>query len=430
MLKKALFFGLGVFLLGAGVTGCERDLPESKIGQTVKIGVVYPFTGPNAATGQDLKAGVELAAEIINGTFTLGLPLAQEKGLPSHDNVELEIIFRDSQSDPQAAGEQVEQLVNKEQVAALMGCYSSTVTAAASERAEMMRIPFLNATSTSPILTERDFEWFFRTTPNDRMFAENFFAFLKDLSQRPDVNVPKRLILIYENRLWGTSVARVERKQALKHGYRIVAEVPYDSRKKDFTEHVSLIKNSLPVIILQASYASDAVRFMQAYKAQQVNPDAILAMNAGFISPHFLQTLGSDGEYIFSRDVWALDLASKKPLVKRVNDLFIERYAQKMTGNSARSFTGLITLAAAIDRAESLQPESIRRGLSEIHLKGEKLIMPWDGICFDSESGQNVLGRGIIVQVQGDEYVTVWPWDLASKTVIWPAPGWSERRES
>ena len=130
---------------------------------------------------------------------------------------------------------------------------------------------------------------------------------------------------------------------------------------------------------------------------------------------------------MLSREVWALDLASKNPLIKQVNDLYFERYQTNFNGNSARSFTGLMTLAEAINRAGSTKPEAIQKALAETNIPGSKLIMPWKGIKFDA-AGQNTLGSGIIVQVQDGKYVTVWPFDLASKDVIWPMPKWDQRK--
>ena len=426
ILQKLLCFTLAV-ISGICLLGCEKERPKLAQTETIKIGVIYPFTGPNASTGEDLKAGVELATEIINRSFDIPIPLAKEEGLSFHGGAEIQIIYKDSQSDPNQAAERVEELVKEDQVTAIIGCYSSTVTAAASERAEIMKVPFLNAASTSPTLTQRGFKWFFRTTPDDEIFAQNFFTFLSDLSERMKIEVPKGLILVYENRLWGTSVSRAERKLAIKHGYEIVEDIPYDSKESSFDQDLRRIKLSSPGVILQASYASDAVLFVKGYKAFKINPIAILAMNAGFISPYFLKTLGSDGEYILSREVWALDLGRKKPLVNTINDLFKRRFGGNMTGNSARVFTGLIALADAINRAHSLEAKKVREALLDTDIKGEQLIMPWDGVKFDPETGQNILGKGIIVQVQEGQYRTVWPWDLSSRAVIWPMPSWSER---
>lgn len=411
------------------MAGCEGEKPKPAQTETVKIGVVYPFSGLFAHTGEDLKAGVDLAAEIVNGAFDLDLPMGKGEGLRSHGGARIKIIYRDSQNDTNRAAEMVEDLVRNEGVKAVIGCYSSTITAAASERAEMLKVPFLNEASTSPTLTQRGLRWFFRTTPHDEMFAQNFFSFLSEFSERMNVQIPGRLILVYENRLWGTSVAQAERKLAIKHDYEIIEEVPYDAQKGSFDEELERIKRALPGLILQSSYDADAILFMKGYKAKGMDPIAILAMDAGFISPSFVSSLGADAEYVLSREVWALDIGRKKPLVTAVNDLFSKRVGRNMSGNSARAFTALITLADAMNRASSLDAEGIREALLQTDIKGEQLIMPWDGVKFDPKSGQNILGKGIVVQVQRGEYVTVWPWDLSSRPVVWPMPLW-ENRES
>jgi branched-chain amino acid transport system substrate-binding protein len=95
-------------------------------------------------------------------------------------------------------------------------------------------------------------------------------------------------------------------------------------------------------------------------------------------------------------------------------------------GNSARAFTAVFALADAINRAGSTKPEAIQKALQETKIPGSQLIMPWGGIEYDA-TGQNKLGAGIIVQVQDGKYVTVWPFDLASKDVAWPLPAWTQR---
>ena len=153
----------------------------------------------------------------------------------------------------------------------------------------------------------------------------------------------------------------------------------------------------------------------------------ILANDAGFSDSDFQKTLGKDADYVISRDVWALDLASRNPLIKQVNDLYFSRYKINFTGNSSRSFTGLMVLADAINRAGSTTPEAIRTALSQTNIAGKNLIMPWKGVRFD-ETGQNVLGSGILVQMIKGKYQTVWPFEMASQEVVWPMPKWDQRK--
>lgn len=147
--------------------------------KTVKIGAIYPLSGESASTGEDIKAALELATQIINQSVDLPIPLAQDKGLTTHGGVTIDVIYQDSENNESIAAKQVERLIQKDHVLSLMGCYNSVVTAAASEQAEILKTPFLNTGSTAPILTQRGLDWFFRTTPDDSIFAQNFLLFFQ-----------------------------------------------------------------------------------------------------------------------------------------------------------------------------------------------------------------------------------------------------------
>jgi branched-chain amino acid transport system substrate-binding protein len=417
-MRHALWLGaLACMVL---LAGCLSDSARESSTGVIRIGVLYPFSGPDAATGEDLKAGLDLAVEIINQSHEISLPLAKGQGLPRQAGRRIELVFRNTESDPAVAARELKALVSSGQgIVAVIGCYHSSVTAVASEQAEMQQIPFLNPDSTSPLLVQRGLKWFFRTTPDDEMFSRNFFDFLNDMRAKGVLSRSQPLALVYENGLWGTSVAQAQKRLAGQQGYRIALDVPYAVSAGSFQPELARIASVMPGVILQASYTRDALEFVKGYRSAQVQPIAILGMDSGFISPQFISTLGADAENVLSREVWALDLSEKKPLVKVVNDLFRERYHCDMTGNSARSFTGLIVLAEAINRANGLTPQAVRAALALTELGADQLIMPWNGIRFDPETGQNTLGKGIIVQVQQGRYVTVWPDSLSVRAPVW-----------
>jgi branched-chain amino acid transport system substrate-binding protein len=395
--------------------------------EEIRIGAIYPLTGAAASTGLELKNALELAADLINtGTKGLNLPLTTTGGLPNLKGAKIKLIFGDHQGNPQTGATEAERLISQEKVVALIGCYFSNVTNTASQVAERSGIPFLNPESSSATLTQRGFKWFFRTTPHDDLFVANFFEFLKDVEKKKNVTV-KRIALFNENTLFGTETTKIEEKLAAELKYPIVEKIIYPAKSTQLTSEVQRIKAANPDLIMQSSYLGDAILSVKTYKELGLSPDALLANDAGFNDSEFLKTLGKDGEYILSREVWALDLTSKNPLIKQVNDLYLERYKTNFNGNSARSFTGLFTLVEAINRAGSTKPEAIQKALSETNIPGNKLIMPWKGIKFDA-TGQNTLGTGIIVQVQDGKYATVWPFDLASKDIVWPMPKWDQRK--
>jgi branched-chain amino acid transport system substrate-binding protein len=395
--------------------------------EEIRIGVILPLTGAAASTGLELKNASELAAELVNSSQVkdLDLPLVGKGGLPNLKNARIRLIFADHQGNPQVGASEAERLITQEKVVALTGCYFSAVTATASQVAERHGIPFLNSDSTSSTLTARGFKWFFRTTPHDELFVQNFFQFIKDVEKKKNVTV-KTLALFNENTLFGAETTKLEEKYAGEQGYKVVSKILYPAKSTQFTSEVQTLKAAHADVVMQASYLGDAILAMKTYKELGYTPTALLANDAGFNDSEFLKTLGKDGNFILSRETWALDLAAQKPIIKRTNELLQERYKVNFNGNSARDFTGILTLADAINRAGSTKPDAIQKALKATKIPSEQLIMPWDGIEFD-QTGQNKLGAGIIVQVQDGKYATVWPFKLASKDVIWPMPDWSKR---
>ena len=394
--------------------------------QEIKIGVIYPLTGPAASTGQVLLEGVKLAAEIINGNYNLNMPLAKTQGLPGLKGAKIVIVSGDHQARPEVGMAEAERLITQEKVVALIGCYHSAVTATASQAAERYGTPFVCEASTSPTLTERGFKWFFRTTPNDALFAENFFQFLNDMKKKKNIEA-NPVALFNENTLFGSDTTKFEEKFAKQYGYKISGILSYPAKSTQLTSEVQRLKTFNPRVVLQTSYIADAILSVKTFKELNFAPEAIIANDAGHIDPEFVKSLGKDANFILSREVFALDFAVKKPMLKTVADMFQKRTGKPMDGTSSRAFTAMIVLADAINRAASTDPAKIQKALLETDLTGDQLIMPWGGVKFDPQTHQNMLGRGIIVQIQGEQYHTVWPFDLATKDVIWPYPKWDKR---
>jgi branched-chain amino acid transport system substrate-binding protein len=394
----------------------------------VVIGAIYPLSGGLAKTGLDIKDAIELAVDLVNGDHDVALPLGKGKGLPNLGGATVRVVFADHQASPEKGLSEAERLVTQEKVVALLGCYNSNVTATASQASERLRVPFLNPESTSPLLTARNFRWFFRTTPTDDEFSENFFKFLEDMKKKGQ-GVSK-VALMYENTLFGTDVGKFEKRYAEKYGYQVVADVPYDAKSTNLNSEIQRVKSAGPEVLLQASYTNDAILSTRTMKELDFRPKAILAMDAGHSSSEFIPTMGKDAEGILSREVWSLDLGAKKPIVRQVNELFRKKTQQTrgqaidMDGTSARSFVGMLVLAEAINRAGSTEPERIRTALEQTNLGADALIMPWQGVRFDPKTHQNTLGQGIIVQIQEGKYRTVYPFDLAVAEVKWPLSGW------
>ena len=58
-------------------------------------------------------------------------------------------------------------------------------------------------------------------------------------------------------------------------------------------------------------------------------------------------------------------------------------------------------------------------------LKADQLMIGYKGVKFD-KTGQNVLASTYLIQLQGKEYVSVWPEDRATNKLEWPMKGWKK----
>jgi branched-chain amino acid transport system substrate-binding protein len=394
--------------------------------KVIKIGALYPLTGNLAATGADCKRGVDLAVEIINGKYDLNLPLANEEGIPNLDHTKIEVIYADTKGDPKNGLAEAERLITEEKVVALIGAYQSAVTKTASQAAERLKIPFVCSDSSSPTLTERGFEYFFRVSPHDGTMARNQFEFLKELETKKGVKV-KTVALLYENTEFGSNVAKMQRSYAKEFGYDVVADIAYTANSSDVTSEVGKIISAKPDVVMHAAYITDAILFTKTFKEMNLVPQGFLNM-AGYIESDYLPTVKGDGNYFFVRSTFALDLANKKPLVGQVAELYQKKYNIPMGENTARSFSAPFVLADAFNRAKSTDPEAVVKALLATNMPGDQIINPWKGIQFDPKSHQNIYASAMIVQIQDQAYYTVWPFDAASRDVVWPFPAWKDRK--
>ncbi|HWU40908.1 MAG TPA: ABC transporter substrate-binding protein [Candidatus Acidoferrum sp.] len=394
--------------------------------KTIKIGALYPLTGNLASTGLDCKRGVEMAVDIINGKYDLNLPLAKSEGLPNLGGAKIEIVWADTKGEPKNGQAEAERLVTQDKVVAEIGAYQSAVTKTASQATERMKIPFVCSDSSSPTLTERDFKYFFRVSPHDGSFARDQFSFLKDLEKAKKQKV-ETVALLYENTEFGSNVGKEEQKYAQEFGYKVVADISYAANATDVTSEVGRLIKANPDVLMHASYITDAILFTKTFKELGFNPKGFVTM-AGYIEPGYLPAVKADGNFMIIRSTFALDLAKTKPLVAKVNELYKKKYGIDMSENASRSFTAPFIIANAINQAKSTDPEAIVKALQATDIPGDQVLYPWKGVKFDPKSQQNIYATGTLVQIQNQEYATVWPFESAAKDVVWPFPNWKSRK--
>jgi len=413
--------GLALMLMLGGC-GNQTGAGAGSTANTVVIGVLLPLTGAAATIGLAEKAAIQLAADLINTPSTLNLPAVSGSGLPNLGGTQVSLIFGDTQGDAIVAASEAARLINAGAVA-LIGCYHSAATKTAAQIANGRGIPFLNPDSTAPDLTQQGYTTFFRTTPSDATFVNAFFSYMNFIGH-PISPANNGLTIVYENGTFGTGINTLATSTALTTYLTVASSVPYSATATSFTTQASQIALTMPRTLLQASYTSDAIGLIQAYKTANIVPKMIVGMDAGFTDPLFLNNLGVNAEKIVSRATWNLDLTHSNTLAASVNTLYKANTGSDLDDASARAFTGAMTLLDAINRAGTSNASPVLAALSATNLPASQLIMPWAGISFDI-AGQNTLGSSIMIQVQNGTWKTVWPASVATAGTVYPFPAWT-----
>ena len=398
------------------IVACGSDDEGGSTAQVreIKVGALYPLTGANASAGEDTLNGVKLAAEILNGDHP-------EIDLPTLKTGKIVLDVADTGGNPETGASDVDRLVGSDNVVALLGAYQSAVTLAASQRAERYGIPFITGTSSSTALTKRGLKWFFRTGPSDFIFAQTYFDWLKTIRSEHPV---ERAVILHTNDTFGNDGAAVIKELAPANGTTIIDDISFPPGTADLTSQVQNLRQDAPDAVFVLMFTNDAVLFTNTLATLGYTPPAILAFGAGYSDPTFVTSLGAKADYSITRAAWAQEIGESNPTAKAVADAFQKNYNRPMSENSAREFTALMTLGAAIDAAGSTDPEKLRTALHNIDIK--KTIMPWAGIKFDAEN-QNSLATGVIEQLISGRYRVLFPTDVATTKVIWPAPPLDKR---
>jgi branched-chain amino acid transport system substrate-binding protein len=181
------------------------------------------------------------------------------------------------------------------------------------------------------------------------------------------------------------------------------------------------LKQANPSVALFVSYASDAILFLRTMKSLDYLPPMIIGDSAGFSDPSFLPAVGTISQGLVNRSVWSLGPPGS--LSAGVNALYKAKTGNETGDVSGRSMQAFFVLADAINRAGSTDPAKLQAALQATNLPRSAMFIGYRGVRFD-ETGQNVESATYLTQLQGKDYVTVWPGEPGSAKVGWPMTGW------
>ncbi len=300
---------------------------------TVRFGVAGPITGPNAATGAQMKNGTQQAADDINAAGgILGKKIVVE--------------FGDDVSDPKQ-GVSVANNFVADGVKFVIGHYNSGVTIPASEVYHENGILEITPASTNPTVTERGLWNVFRTCGRDDQQGRVAGAYILKHFKG------KKIAFVNDKTTYGKGLADETLKTIKAGGMHEVLYEGINTGEKDYSALISKIKQSGADLVYFGGLYTEAGLIVRQMRDQGVQ--APLMGGDGITSDEFA-TVGGPG-VVGSLMTYGPD-PRNRPEAKAVVAKFRAKGFEPES-YTLYSYAGVQIIAQAATAAKSLDPKKV-----------------------------------------------------------------------
>lgn len=405
-MKRTRVFSFTLALLmifGSVVTVSAAD--------TIKIGILGPFSGSLAFNAGEMKKGMMLALDEVNA-----------KGGLFGQKVEL--VFGDTECKPDKGLAAAKKLVTRDKVLVVGGGYCSSVNIATSEFGHYEECPMVVAIAISPTITNRGYEYVFRTSPNSPMFLEGINKWLADVKK------PKTVAFFMENSDYGRDGQKIWEKQCQNIGAKVLANLYFEIGETDFTAPISKLKDLNPDVVFNIASTTEAALIQKQAKELDFATQWI-GVGGQFTEAYFEMT-GAISEYAMGSS-----LEPTKAMKDPVTAAFVNAYIKKYPGSrpgifSSQGYDNLMVILDAVKRAGKPSGKLAKdRKKVQDALAGTDMKLSQGQIKFGKD-GQVYTVLPSVVQVQLDDQCKpdtqiIYPSERAAKTYKNPMP-WNQRK--
>ncbi len=309
-------------------------------GAAVKIGLYLPMTGAAAAMGQMVWEGVQTAHQMQ--PQLLGQPV--------------ELVLLDTRSDRIESANAVSRLIERDQVAAILGEVISSDTLAGVPIAERAGIPDLSPTATSPLVTQGK-RFAFRAAYVDDLQGKVAARFAWE-----NLHARRVAVLIDQAQDYCVGLANFFIQEFKRRGGEIVSTSYIQTGDQDFSAQISALKGQHPDLIYAPNYyAEDA---LLAKQLKDLGVQTPVLTGDGAQVPELI-SIGGDavnGMYftaLFHRH------GVNSELGRRFMTAYEQTYHKQLDAFAALGGESYFLLAAAINKAGNLNGAQIAQALAE-----------------------------------------------------------------
>jgi len=293
--------GAGGLLLAAG------SRAQAQAAATLKIGFLSPRSGALAGFGETDGYVLELARKAL----ALGIDV-------NGRHYAVQILDRDTQSDPARAGQLAKSLINDDGIDMMLSTSTPEVVNPAADACEAAGVPSLSTVMPWEAFyfgrgakpgQPSPFRWTYLFSFGTRQFADTY------LSEWSLLPTNKRVGVMYPNDADGNAIRAHLKPLLEKGGFTVIDPGPYEDGTTDYSAQVALFKqhrceifNTFPIPPDFATFWRQAAQqgFARMVKIAQIAKTGLF--------PSQVEALGSLGPTLATAVYWHPDWPYKSPL--------------------------------------------------------------------------------------------------------------------
>ena len=346
------------------VAACTLATAGAFAQDTIKIGVIGPFTGGSSSMGVSMRDGVRLAAKEVNAA---GGVLGKK----------IELVERDDEAKNERGVQIAQELVNKTKVVAVVG-YINTGVALASQRFfQEAKIPVMNNVATGTLVTKQ-----FEKDPENYVFrnsaADNIQApmIVEEAITRRGF---KKVAILADSTAYG-DLGRKDLTAALAaKGITPVADEKFNIKDVDMTPQLLKAKEAGAEVILTYAIGPEL--------AQIANGMAKLGWKKPMIGSwtlsmaNFIDTAGKNGDGATMPQTFIQDGNNEKRkafIAAYLKDFKPKKDRIDSPVSAAQGYDSILLLAAAMKQAGTTEGPKVLAALENLNTKVEGVVTTYD----------------------------------------------------
>ncbi len=328
MLAATVFVGLG------GAAQAQGSGP-------VPVGAIEILSGPSAAYGTAIKAGLELALDEVNAKGVLG-------------GRKIALTVEDSAANKDQAINAARKLIGRDKVVAVIGPTLSNEMFAVGPVVNDRKVPIIGTSTTATGITAIG-DYVFRTSLPESDVIPVTLAYAK-------AHGVKTIALMYANDdAFSKSGFDVMKAAAEKAGLSILTIETFGNKDTDFSAQLTKIKSMKPDAVGISALVEPVSGVLLQARQLGFGKDTLFVGGNGSNSPKLGEIAGAASDGLIVGSPWFI--GKTDPANQTFVKAFRAKYGRDPDQFAAQAYDCMHIVAEAVDRAGAAEPDKIRDAL-------------------------------------------------------------------